>query len=114
MTKMFGNPIPFNQLIDSNGTYINFNAGTGELVLQQPGNYYVNWRAAVGGSAVAIIFSLALQVNGVVSSGQISGSDFLTITTTQAVMTLNNVTGNEIILFGILATANLSIIYLKV
>jgi len=117
-----GDPIPFNQLIDSNGTNISFNASTGELTLQQPGSYYVNWWAAVGGSPIAIIFSLALQVDGVVHSNssstinseQISGSDFLTITTTPAVITLNNVTGNEIFFLELLATANLSIIYLEV
>jgi hypothetical protein len=113
--------LAFNTSVETQGTYISFNAGTGEISIDQPGNYYISWWISVSGSPTASTLAFELQIDGVTHSSstapisitQLSGSDFINITTTPALITLNNTSGDSVFLDPLAATANLSITYLE-
>ncbi|WP_243577947.1 hypothetical protein [Clostridium minihomine] len=108
-------------MISSQGTFASLNTSTGEITVTQPGTYLVNWWVSAEGSTVAPTITLSLNVDGVSQSvsdspilyGQMFGSNFLTVTTAPAVITLTNTTGNDVFLtVSTSVGANITIIYL--
>ncbi len=114
--------IPLNTVINSQGSYATFNPVTSEITLNQPGNYLINWWVAIGGSTVSPSLTISLAVDGNVHSNatstisidQVSGSDFITIATAPAIVTLINSTGNEIFLDPLVSSANITVVYLAI
>ena len=114
--------IPLNTVINSQGSYATFNPMTSEVTLNQLGNYLINWWVAIGGSTVSPSLTISLAVDGNVHSNatstisidQVSGSDFITIATVPANITLINSTGNQIFLDPLVSSANITVVYLEI
>ena len=116
-----GDAIPFNTVINNQSPDMTLNAGTGEITITAPGNYYVSWWVSVDGSTVATFITFSLELDGTALSSsatplltdQLTGSDLITVTTTPAVLTLNNATGNDIFTGNTAIQANIAVVQLS-
>ena len=99
-----GDNVVFNTVLNNQSSDIIYNPVTGEFTITAPGNYLVSWWFATDGAGPAINVSFAVDVNGVpysiasspIVSGQLSGDALVTVTTTPTVVTLVNVTGEDV------------------
>ena len=113
--------IPFNTVINNQSAALTLNAATGEITIAESGNYYVSWWISVDGSTVATFITFSLELDGVplssaaipILSGQLTGSDLISVTTTPAVLTLVNTTGNDIFTGDTNIQANIAILQLS-
>ena len=113
--------IPFNTVINNQSAALTLNAATGEITITEPGNYYVSWWISLDGSTVAVFITFSLELDGTplssaaipVLSGQLTGADLISVTTTPAVLTLVNATGNDIFTGDTNVQANIAILQLS-
>jgi hypothetical protein len=95
--------VVFNEILNDQSSNITYNTVTGEFIITEPGNYYVDWWFAADGAGPAINVSFAIAVDGIPFStastpnvsGVIAGEALVTVTTTPAIITLINVTGED-------------------
>jgi len=99
-----GSDVEFNTVLNDQSADISYNPATGAFTITKSGNYLVSWWFAAGGAAPATTVSFAVEVNGVpystasspIVSGQLSGTALVTVTSTPTVITLVNVTGDDV------------------
>ncbi|PKM72871.1 MAG: hypothetical protein CVU91_07540 [Firmicutes bacterium HGW-Firmicutes-16] len=111
-----GSNVIFNTELNDQSSAISYNSVTGEFTIAAPGNYLVNWWYATDGAGPAINVSFAVAVDGVaystasspIVSGQLSGDALVTLAS-PAVITLINVTGDDVFIPSTPVQANIVI-----
>ncbi|MFZ5975429.1 MAG: hypothetical protein ACOYU3_08485 [Bacillota bacterium] len=100
---------------------ITYNALTGEFTLNAEGNYLVTWWVATDGTLGApnVTFAIRQGLLNIPSSsplvtGHVSGSAFLTVTSTPAVVTLENNTQDTVLFASTPVQANIIIAKVRV
>lgn len=99
-----GDNVLFNSVLNDQSPHISYNAATGAFTIEKKGNYTVAWWFDTDGAGPAINVSFAVAVNGTpfstasspIVSGELSGNAFVTVETVPAVITLVNVTGEDV------------------
>ncbi|HWQ77173.1 MAG TPA: hypothetical protein VN381_00005 [Anaerovoracaceae bacterium] len=94
----------FDTIINDQTDNIIYNPATGAFTITRAGNYYVSWSVATDGAGPAINVTYAVTVNGLpfaamsspIVSGELSGEALVTVETAPAVLTLVNVTGEDV------------------
>lgn len=110
--------IVFDTVINDQSATIGYNLATGEFIITEAGNYYLDWWVATDGSAGSVTITFSVMVNGsTVSSGnsplltgQITGNALITVDTVPATITLVNETGVTVFLPVIDVQANMTVI----
>ena len=104
-------------MVNDQSANISYNAGTGEFTITAAGNYEVIWWVATFGAGTATEIALGVSLDGgpeVIGTspsltGQVVGHALITVTTTPATVTLNNVTGDSVFFAGTSVQADMLI-----
>lgn len=110
--------IIFNELINDQSSDISYNATTGEFTITKPGNYYVSWWVATDGSTAVTNMNFSVAINGIphstgsspIVTGQVSGTELITVVSSPTVVTLVNTSADDILIAGTDVQSNLVII----
>ena len=110
--------IVFNSFLNNQSSDISYNQATGEFTITKAGDYYVSWWVTTNGSSQFTNMSFSIAVNGVphsigtspIVSGQVSGSELITVGATPATITLINNSSNDIRIANTPVQANIVII----
>lgn len=113
-----GQAVLFDTPIQTDGTEISYNAGTGAFALSAAGRYYISWWVSTDGSASSTDLWFSVDLNGAshsigaapVVTGQISGSALVTAEAAPSFLTLRNATQTGIALCAAPSQANIVIL----
>ncbi|MDU4961787.1 MAG: collagen-like protein, partial [Sporomusaceae bacterium] len=115
-----GAALPFNTVATALSPDLSLNTTNGEITVAEPGVYYVSWWVAVDGSTEALTINFSLQMDGSdvsaagtpVLSGQLSGAALITVPAPATILTLVNITGNDVYIGNTIVQANLVVVQL--
>lgn len=98
-----GFPVPFDTIVNHKSTVVRCAPGSGNLILTQPGNYYVSWSVNLDQvSAGKVRLGLTLDGTPVASTdvwlgrAQVAGTALLTVSSVSAALQLANLTGRDL------------------
>jgi hypothetical protein len=112
-----GAAIPFNSVVNGPSPDLTLNVVTGEITIDEPGNYYVSWWIAVDGATAATTITFTLELDAAplssastpILTDQMSGAHLITVVGTPAILTLVNANGNDVGIANTTVQANLVI-----
>lgn len=96
--------VVFDSVLNDQSSDIDYDGVTGEFTITAPGNYYVDWWVGTDGAGPSTTVGFAIEVNGVlysesaspIVSGLLSGEALVTVTAVPTIVTLVNVTGEDV------------------
>lgn len=99
-----GDNVIFDTVLNDQSDNISYDTTTGEFTITAPGNYNVAWWTAPDGAGPATNISFAVAVNGVnysiasspIVSVQLAADALVTVDTVPTIITLVNVTGEDV------------------
>jgi hypothetical protein len=99
-----GANVIFNSVLNDQSDIISYNPLTGEFTVAEPGNYLVTWWFSPDGAGPATTIDFAVAVNNIpysitsspIVSVQMASQSLVTIETAPAIITLVNVTGEDV------------------
>lgn len=116
------NNVIFDTIINSPGSGINYNAGTGTFFITEPGNYYISWWVNTDGAQAqtTVVFGIRIISGGsgtILASSpfpiitlQLNGSALITAATVPTVFSLFNNSGANVTYGSSVVQANLTIV----
>ena len=110
--------VVFNSILNNQNSNISYNQTTGEFTITETGDYYVSWWVTTGGSSQFTNMSFSIVINGTphsigtspIVSGQVSGSELITVGATPVTIKLINNSSNDILFADTPVQANIVIL----
>lgn len=110
--------IIFDSILSNHNPNISYANATGTFTITKPGNYYVSWWVTTDGSSEFTNMNFSIALNGApystgtspIVSGQVSGSEMITVVNTPVTVTLINNSSNDILIADTPVQANIVIV----